>query len=306
MSYRTGLIIVSTLLALSLVFNIGAFMRISDLQSELTGFREWSSNRLSNITFQLDNIEHAIDEFEASQTWTTPIAWDIDLEEATEPCTGPMPVTADWTFRELDANASPLIALREEGAETWQEVEAEEVGNLAYRATMTLAPDNAWEYRIVAIGDQGSRSTEPQPLHELSALSERNAVLMTGDRYRDGDREWHRLILENQVSQLSQCNTIVDATLVLDGESDDERRVGIGKEFPGNVPPAEASTPDTGSSSSSQADSGVAVDSTAPGRDDNGRIWWSEWIELDEHEEIWAELEYADGSTERIELDLRI
>jgi hypothetical protein len=213
------------LLVASLILNAVTLARVGELRQQV----EWLASEVSSvestawgIQSTLSQVAQDLAQVEAEQQWLAGADWQVDEEALADVCPDAVPVTIQWTLRELAPDAVVSLEVRPEGGAAWQSHPAEKTGELAYRAQASLDPRQSWEYRVVARGASSIRASSPRPLAGLEELTAKAVQVQRAEMYQTGEREWMRYVLQDLGSggAWSACSRVVRATLemVLDDQ----------------------------------------------------------------------------------------
>jgi hypothetical protein len=183
-------------------------------------------------------------------------------------CEGMVPVVYSWSFREIESGADVLF-----------------------------------EYRVAVRGEARSRATDPEPLYQLSAMTDRTMFFDIGEQAGQNGQKWSRFVIDNRSLYLSPCNTVAEAALIVRSESE-EVRVSFIEEYPGHDRPFDAAA--SAQDGSEMRDEASAFDTAPPISGESvERVLWTDWIEIVDDQTVTAEVTFADGTTVELEPERR-
>lgn len=279
-----------------LVFNIISLGRINSLQDEVDNLQ---SLRGDVMALQSDQraTHSRIEEIQREQAWVTSRSWTVDDGDEID-CRDEVPVQADWSFRDLTGDPDVRFEYREQGEGDWTGVDASAVGELDYRAIFEASLQTPLEHRIVATSGEDTRSTSPEPVHELAQLADRALVFEHGEsRSQEGTR-WTRFMIDNLSAVVSPCNEIVAAEIAFHDDGEVVQTVEMEPGHPGDHEP-EGYAPDEESGGAGTPDDAVVP---AEAEEMSGpAAWWTDWVEWTSDDEPVATVEFRDGSTRTLD-----
>lgn len=140
------------IIILIFMLNVKLFFDISYIKNEINSIRSATShldNRINDIS---SNVSRTLNEFYEQKKWIYNVQHNIlslsnDLKE--------VKVDFKWNLRELsnDYTVYLFYGAVEEGTENvskWNEVKAEDLGNLNYGCTLTIPYLNNYQFKVVA------------------------------------------------------------------------------------------------------------------------------------------------------------
>jgi hypothetical protein len=280
------------LLGVSLIFNIIALTRIGDLQDGIRGLRESTGQRASGLSHDLRRIEERLDDLEGAQRWVSDVEWTLDTENIDGNCADELPMTASWTFQEMQTGADIYLELRSGDSGDWTRVEPEPLGEMEYRATTELTVRSDWNYRIVAESDGSIRVDGPHQVDDLSPWTSRSLALQRGESNNFDGEIWARYAVYSKSERRTHCNEIVDATIYVYEDGEQVESLPMEPEYPGQYAPESVS----GSSADTYKE-GVVSAGVLPAGSEH-EAWWADWVYIRNGYDIEVLVEFADG-TER-------
>ncbi|WP_138420923.1 hypothetical protein [Aquibacillus sediminis] len=147
----------------SIIVNFNMLDKMEELKSQQEQTRSQVDRQLR---YEIDHLSQQIQEINEKNEWVSDREFKA-VEERSTP--EEIHLDLEWTFREVESDASITVAYREEGATEWEEVEANNASGSAYLASLVLSPMHTYEYKIMSEGDT-IQSTEtrriPQELYQ--------------------------------------------------------------------------------------------------------------------------------------------
>lgn len=295
--HRRSSLIVGAL-ALSLVLNVVALLRIGDVQDEVDHVRSQAS-RSSNLIADLTSLQSQVDELESERELVTDLSWSIDTDEPSVDCGDRVPVEVSWSFREVPSDADVAMEIGQSSDDSWSQLEAEQTGPVDYRVDHEMSLHDDWEYRIVATNDRSSVSTDPQPANQLNQLTSKHVVFEEGETRSQDGTTWIRYVVSPSVEQITPCNEIIDASLTLDDEGSEAESIEMERGHPGDHQPT-GYDEGAGTSGSSAFDDGIAMSEASESFDETD-TWWTDWIEIDAPANPKLEITFGDGAVRSLD-----
>lgn len=284
-------------LALSLLLNAAALMRIGDLREEVEQVRSQTIH-VSNLQSEVMSINTRIDQLIEDQAWVSEVDWTIEPEDGADSCEDDVPVVGTISFREIGRDADVSVEFRETSSGDWQRAGASAVNDVDYRVSTDLSSDSNWEYRVLADTGEARQTSDPEPLNALHQLTDHAVFFEQGEsRQQDNDR-WVRFVVDNHSQHVSPCNEIVAATIELVDGDDVVESVSLQSEYPGDYDPEGYDEPDK---TDGMEEAEERIVGAYPEGSDERTVWWTDWLEMDGSVSPVVSVEFGDGTTRTVD-----
>lgn len=166
-------------LATILFLNITIYFRMDRIINRL----DTNNDRIENVSTKVDNIHsdviNTMDKIYNENKWIYNADYSIlditkDLENVT--------FTLKWSLRDLDKYSEVYLLYGEEEENSnqvtrWEEVLAEDIENLNYKAQLTLPYKKNYQFKVVAKNYKSIKSGEMMKIDFLSKLNDRIKIV---------------------------------------------------------------------------------------------------------------------------------
>ncbi|ACB84304.1 hypothetical protein [Natranaerobius thermophilus] len=168
-----------TLLIISLAINVYGFLRVVQLEDEITQVSHKVNNENQRMYRSINSIQENLYNLEKEQQWILSEEFSVDQEKSSPE---EIIMELSWSFREIEEDADVYLEYSkdDQDEEAWERLTVVQIDDLTYSASLELDPKEDYNYRYIAKGDHtrvsedttlSARHYRPQPALPISFSS---------------------------------------------------------------------------------------------------------------------------------------